>query len=242
MAKRFLVQGRPRVPVLVEASPLRHADPRAKLALGVGASLAVMMSLERLGLFMALYVLFLFWARLLPTAARQVWRLKFLLILLFAVNWLVVGLDLAMIVTLRVILLTGVFALFVSTTTPDEFRLALERLRVPYRYAFSVSLAFQSVDLLGQEWRAIHEAQRSRGAFSAGPGLRSLVFRLRDWVALTVPAIVLTTRRAWSITEAACARGFDAPHRRAYRQLRMRWRDWLLIGGVAITIGILVLL
>jgi energy-coupling factor transport system permease protein len=239
---RIAARGQLYAPLLVQGSPLRRADPRAKLVLSLGASLAVMLPLERLGLFMALYLVLLSWARLLPAAAGQVWRLKWLLLALFAVDWLVVGLDLAAIVTLRVILLAGVLTLFVGTTTPGEFRLALERLRVPYRYAFSVSLAFQSVSLLGQEWRAIHEAQRSRGAFVDRPGLRGIAFRLRDWVALTVPAIVLTARRAWAITEAACARGFDAPHRRPYRQLSMRWQDWTLIGGIVAAISLLVLL
>jgi energy-coupling factor transport system permease protein len=229
------------VPARVEASPLRHVDPRAKLALSICASLAVMLPLERLSLFGSLYLLFLAWGRLLPTAARQVWRLKWLLVALFVMDWLFVGLDLAVIVTLRVILLAGVFTLFVSTTTPDELRLALERLRVPYRYAFSLSLAFQSVNLLDQEWRAIHEAQSSRGAFFGQKGLRSLVFRLRDWVALTVPAIVLTARRAWTMTEAAYARGFDSPHRRPYRQLAMQPRDWLLVGSAIAVIALLVL-
>jgi energy-coupling factor transport system permease protein len=229
------------VPAVVETSPLRRADPRAKLALSVCASLAVMLPLERLGLFMALYVLFLLWGRLLPTAARQAWRLKWLLLALFVMDWLLVGVDLAAIVTLRVILLVGVFTLFVSTTTPDEFRLALERLHVPYRYAFSVSLAFQSVNLMDQEWRAIHEAQLSRGAFPKQAGLRSLVFRLRDWVAMTVPAIVLTTRRAWAMTEAACARGFDSPHRRAYQPLAMRWWDWALLGLSTAVTAVLIL-
>ena len=44
-----------------------------------------------------------------------------------------------------------VFALFFATTTPAELRLALEWLSVPHRYAFSVSLAFQSVGLLDDE-------------------------------------------------------------------------------------------
>jgi energy-coupling factor transporter transmembrane protein EcfT len=218
------------VPGLVEASPLRGADPRAKLALCACASLAVMLPLERLALVMALYVLLLLWARLLPTAGRQVWRLKWLLIALFALDWLFVGLDLAIVVSLRVILLAGVFTLFVGTTTPDELRLALERLRVPYRYAFSLSLAFQSVNLLSEEWAAIHEAQAARGAFARETGLRGIVLQLRDWVAMTVPAIVLTTRRAWAMTETACARGFDSPRRSTYRQLAMRPWDWALIG------------
>jgi energy-coupling factor transporter transmembrane protein EcfT len=137
--------GRPRKLALVEASPLRRADPRAKLALGLAASLAVMLPVERLALFMVAYAALLLWARLLPEAARQVWRLKWVLVILFVVDWLVVDLDLAVAVTLRLILLASAFALFFATTTPGEMRLALEWLRVPYRYAFSVSLAFQSV-------------------------------------------------------------------------------------------------
>jgi energy-coupling factor transporter transmembrane protein EcfT len=232
---------RPYVPGRVEASPLCRADPRTKLALSTCASLAVMLPLERLLLFAALYVPFLLWGRLLPTAARQVWRLKWLLIALFVMDWLFVGLDLAIVVTLRVVLLAGVFTLFVATTTTDELRLALERLYVPYRYAFSLSLAFQSVNLLSEEWHAIHEAQLSRGALGRISGWRDIVPWVRDGVAMTVPAIVLTVRRAWAMTEAACARGFDSPHRRPYRQLAMQWRDWLLLGLPAVVVAALTL-
>jgi energy-coupling factor transport system permease protein len=230
------------LPARIEASPLRKADPRVKLALSVCASLAVMLPTERLALFVALYALFLLWGRLLPTAARQVWRLKWLLVALFAVDWLFVSLELAIVVTLRVILLASVFTLFVGTTTPDELRLALEKLRVPYRYAFSLSLAFQSVNLLSDEWQAIKEAQMSRGVYGSTTGLRGIGLYLRDAVAMTVPAIVLTTRRAWSMTEAACTRGFDSPQRRPYRQLTMRWRDWtLVILAVAIIAALMIL-
>jgi energy-coupling factor transport system permease protein len=219
--------------VLVESSPLRRADPRTKLALSLCASLAVMLPLERLTAFMAVYVLLLLWARLLPEAARQVWRLKWVLIPLFLFDWLVIDLYLASIVTLRIVLLAGAFTLFVGTTTPSELRLALEWLRVPYRYAFSVSLAFQSVGLLDDEWRAIREAQLARGAWAfRWSGWRGLVAQVRDMVALTVPAVVMTTKRAWTMTEAAYARGFDSPRRRPFRQLAMGHLDWVLLAGV----------
>ena len=57
-----------------------------------------------------------------------------------------------------------------------------------------------------------------------------------------MPAIVLTTRRAWAITEAASARGFDSPHRRPYRRLVMRWTDWGLVAGITATVALLVFL
>ena len=237
---RLGTAGKARSLVLREDSPLRRVDPRTKLALSLCASLAVMLSLEKLAIFMGLYVLLLVWARLLPEAARQVWRLKWVLIVLFVVDWLFVSLDLAAIITLRLILLAGAFTLFFATTTPAELRLALEWLRVPYRYAFSLSLAFQSVGLLDDEWRSIREAQQARGAWSQPSGWRDLAAKVRDLVALAVPAVVLTTKRAWAMTEAAYARGFDSPHRRPYRQLALSWLDWLLLmGTVAVAVSLI---
>jgi energy-coupling factor transport system permease protein len=132
-----------------------------------------------------------------------------------------------------------VFALFFSTTTTRELGLALEKLRVPYRYAFSLSLAFQSLGLLDDEWRAIREAQSSRGAIPEASSFRQFVSRLGDLVSLTVPAIVLTTKRAWAVTEAAYARGFDSPHRTSYHTLRFSRLDFLLMAGTVALIALL---
>jgi len=162
-----------------------------------------------------------------------VWRLKWVLIVLFILDWLLVDLNLAIVVSLRLILLAGVFTLFFATTTASELGLALESLRVPYRYAFSLSLAFQSIGLLEEEWGNIREAQRARGVFSVESGIRKLLKSVRDLIALTVPAVVTTTKRAWSMTEAAYARGFDSPHRKPYRQLRFCWYDWILLAVTA---------
>jgi energy-coupling factor transport system permease protein len=242
--------GKTRELLLVENSPLRRADPRSKLALSLCASLAVMLPLEKVIVAMLLYVGLLLWSRLLAEAARQVWRLKWVLIVLFVVDWLFVGWELGVIIVLRLVLLAGAFTIFFATTTPSELRLALEWFRVPYRYAFSLSTAFLSLGLLDDEWRAILEAQRARGAWSAGAfggsgrmrGLldraqrQEMVDQVRNLVALTVPAIVMTTKRAWSMTEAAYARGFDSPQRRPYRQLKLGRLDWLLlVGATAVT-------
>jgi energy-coupling factor transport system permease protein len=178
-----------------------------------------------------LYIAFLAWARLLPTAGRLLWRLRWVLLILFVVDWWLISLELAVLVSLRVILLSGAFAILFATTTPEEFRLALEWLRLPYRYAFSLSLAVQSIALLEDEWRAVMEAQRARGAWAPLSGWRNLTRQARDLVALAVPAAVMTTRRAWAMTESAYARGFDSPFRRPYRHLRMGWPDWALLAG-----------
>jgi energy-coupling factor transport system permease protein len=220
-----------RVPrlALVVSSPLRLADPRTKLALSLSLSLSVMLPLQGLVAAMAFYGLLLWWARLLPAALRQIWRLKWVLLVLFVVDWFWISAELAVAVSLRILMLTGTFALLVATTLPEELRLALEWLRVPYRYAFSVGLAFQTVNLLDNEWRAIREAQRARGAWAPLSRWRNVKAQVRDLVALAVPAIVMTTKRAWAMTEAAYARGFGSPQRRPWRWLTMGRLDWMLL-------------
>ncbi len=226
---------------LARGSPLRPADPRVKLALSLVLSLAVMLPLDRLLAAIVLYAGFLAWARLLPTAGRQLWRLKWVLLILFTVDWWLVSLELACLVSLRVMLLSGAFAIVFATTTPEEFRMALEWLRLPYRYAFSLSLAVQSIGLLEAEWRAVVEAQQARGAWTPLTGWRNLTRQARDLVSLAVPAVVMTTRRAWAMTEAAYARGFDSPVRRPYRRLRMGRLDWVLLGAAALAVAALAL-
>jgi energy-coupling factor transporter transmembrane protein EcfT len=246
--------GRTRELILREDSPLRGVDARTKLALSMCASLAVMLPLGKLAVAMVIYAALLFWARLLPEAARQVWRLKWVLSVLFLVDWLFVSLDLALIITLRLVLLAGAFTIFFATTTPSELRLALEWFRIPYLYAFSLSLAFQSLGLLDDEWRTILEAQRARGAWSPrarepvrlrgllGSATRwEILAQMRNLVALTVPAIVLTTKRAWTMTEAAYARGFDSPRRRPYHRLALNRLDWLLLAASTALVILLVL-
>ena len=222
-----------------ERSPLRDFDPRIKLFLCLVASLAVMLPFRNLLAFFTIFIAFLTWARLLGQALRQLWKIKWILIVLFIADWLLVSLDLASIVTLRLSLMAIAFNMFFSTTTPAEMRIALVWMKVPYRYAFSISLAFHSIGSMNHEWRTIIEAQRSRGAVPSRSGLKNMVSSVRNLVSLTVPAIVLSTRRAWAMTEAACARGFDSPDRSEYYTLDMKPPDWYLLCVAIIVMGII---
>lgn len=233
---------RRRMMQLREDSPLRKVDPRIKLALAIALALAIMLPIERLAVFLVVLVGLLGVARLLREAGHQALRVLPLVILLFALDWLCIGLAFAVLITLRILLLVAISVLLVSTTTPEEFRLALVSLGMPQRYAFILSLAFQAIPLLQGELRAIWEAQRARGLLPERRGWRSLPAQVNDWVALVVPAVVLTARRAWALTEAAHARGFGSPHHLHCRTLRIGWQDWALLGGAVMGVGMLILI
>lgn len=231
--------GARRLHALQEQSPLRRVDPRVKVLLSLLLSLAIMLPLSRLLVALVLYAVLLAWGGLLPIAGRLLWRLKWAFLILFVVDWLLVSLHLAILVSLRIVLLSGSFALLFATTTPEEFRLALQWARLPHRYAFSLGVTVQSLALIEGEWRSLIEAQQARGAWTPPTGWRHLGQTVRDLVALAVPAVVMTAHRAWSITEAAYARGFDSPARQPYRRLRMTGADWaLLIGALVAAAGL----
>lgn len=224
---------------LVEDSPLRQVDSRVKLQIGVLSALAVMLPLDRLAIFWAAFALAMIPVKLAGEMWRQIRRIAWILAVLFILDWWLVGLEFAALITLRFTLVVSAFVVFFATTRPEEFRLAMERLGLPYRYAFSLSLAFLSITMMNEEWQAIREAQRSRGAWAPKRGLRQAREWLGDLIALGVPAVVLTVKRAWTFTEAAYARGFDSPHRRPYLELAMRPVDWALSIGSLVVIAVM---
>jgi biotin transport system permease protein len=213
---------------LAEHSCLRRADPRTKLALSLLASVAVMLPLAELAAFFAGYSLLVVAAGLVPHALAQLRRLTLLLVVLFVLDGLFIGLEFAALITLRLILLTTAFSLLFATTTPEELRGVLERLGLPRRLAFTFAAACRSLSLLEDEWRGILEAQRARGILREGEPWRQ---RLRGAVCLAVPAVVLATRRAWEMAEAAAARGLESPHAGPCRSQRLAGLDYALLAS-----------
>jgi energy-coupling factor transporter transmembrane protein EcfT len=228
---------------LIEGSPLRHADPRAKLALAIGTSAAVALPLDRLAVCCLVFALLVVASGVAEPVARRLSRATPFLAALFLIDALVLGLAFAALITLRLALLLSAFTLVLATTTSDELRAALERLMVPRRFAFTFATAFCSVAFFEDELRGIMEAQRARGMFTEPPHPRPKAWRARleALVPLAVPAIVLATKRAWALHEAAAARGFDHPDARCGQDLRFRVLDYGLLGApTALLLGFLV--
>ena len=217
---------------LNQRSPLRRVDARVKLALGLAASAAVMLPLAPLLVALAAFALLIGFAGLAVAALAPLRRVAPLLALLFVLDWALIGGAFAVLVTARLALLVTSFTVLVTTTTPDELRLALERLGLPARWSFALASAYRSLTHLEREWRAIIEAQAARGIMPiAGDRQAPWRQRLGDAVALIVPAIVLATQRAWALTESASMRGLESPTRPRLEPAPFAPLDRLLLGG-----------
>ena len=219
---------------------LRHTDPRTKIVLAFAASTAVALPLAPLALVAAGLAGLLAAGRLAGPAAAQLWRARLWFGVVFGLDWLLIGFGFAVLIALRWAVLAAAFTVVFATTTADELCLAGERLGLPRRLAFAFATAFRSLGLVGREWQEIIEAQQARGITLEVPDTRHWSRwrqHLSRAAALVVPAIVLAVQRAWAVSEAAAARGFESPLRRPYQILRLRPVDHALLIATAVVLG-----
>ncbi|MGH7840227.1 MAG: energy-coupling factor transporter transmembrane component T family protein, partial [Candidatus Binataceae bacterium] len=95
--------------------------------------------------------------------------------------------------------------LFLSTTTIEEFSTSLMTLRVPYRIAFAMSLAFRLVPLFMDSAITVVQAQGLRGYdFDRG----NVLERMRRYVPALIPVFMGALRRVNNLAMALEARGF----------------------------------
>jgi energy-coupling factor transport system permease protein len=95
--------------------------------------------------------------------------------------------------------------LFLSTTTIEDFTTSLVGLRVPYRVAFAMSLAFRLVPLFMDAALTVVQAQSLRGYdFNQG----NLLQRMRRYVPAMIPVFMGALRRVNNMAMALEARGF----------------------------------
>lgn len=138
----------------------------------------------------------LVWAQLRP--------LIWVLAILFAVQWLIDGLPMAIFMITRLVVLILLAALVTLTTRSadmiDTLTRALSPLRLigvdPARVSLALSLALRFIPVLGTITEDVREAQRARGLD-------------RSVIALAVPVILRLLRMADEIAEAIDARGYD---------------------------------
>jgi len=133
--------------------------------------------------------------------------------------------------------LLAIFAaslLFVLTTDPVDFVLALiQQARLPHRVGYGVFAAYRFVPLVAEELDNIRAAHQIRGVSGEG-GLRG---RVRQTFSYAIPLLAISVRRAERVALAMDARGFGAlPERTFFRRTYLRRADLIF------TVAALVLL
>lgn len=150
-----------------------------------------------------------------------------LLVFILVINSFVRDLNFAVAMVLRLIVLITAFSAFFLTTHPDDLAQALIQMKVPFDFAFALSMATRYVPTLAREAQTIMDAQMSRGLELQKGGFTQ---KIRNLIPLIIPLIVNSVRRAMSIAESLESRAFGAIKKRTYLyQLKLKKGDFLFI-------------
>lgn len=129
---------------------------------------------------------------------------------------------------LKYSVIVPIAVLFLVTTHPTEFASSLNRIGVPYKVSFAVSLALRYIPDVQQDFRTIADAQAARGvAVTQGP----LWKRARHSLQILIPLLFTSLERIETVSNAMDLRGFGADKKRTwYNQRAMTRIDYIAIG------------
>jgi energy-coupling factor transport system permease protein len=139
----------------------------------------------------------------------------------------------------RILAIFASSLLFVLTTDPSRFVLALiQQARLSPRIGYSVFVGYRFVPLLQDELDNIRAAYQVRGAVARGPlgGLR----RSFDY---TIPLLAIAVRKGERVALAMESRAFGALPRRTYLvATSFGWHDlWFAVGALAALAAVVLL-
>ncbi|MGI6678274.1 MAG: cobalt ECF transporter T component CbiQ [Dehalobacterium sp.] len=167
------------------------------------------------------------------TPGEELWRWK-------VIKITAEGLNQAIFMACRLILLVGVSSLLTLTTTPISLTDGMEKLLHPFKkiglpaheLAMMMSIALRFIPTLLEEIEKIMKAQASRGAqFATG----NLLQRSKALIPLMVPLFISAFKRAEELALAMEARGYHGGEGRTrMRVLRMKQADRISLSLVSI--------
>ncbi|EGU48446.1 ABC-type cobalt transport system, permease component [Vibrio ichthyoenteri ATCC 700023] len=140
-------------------------------------------------------------------------------------------------VTLKYFSMFPIALVFVFTTHPTEFAASLNRIGVPYKIAYAVSLTLRYLPEVKKDFVNIMHAQQARGLDLTKN--TPLFLRIQNVAKILGPLIFSSLDRADQISNAMTLRGFGRNNRRTWYSHRPlnRIDIWMLIGIVIVVVA-----
>lgn len=138
-------------------------------------------------------------------------------------------------VTLKYFSMFPMALVFVFTTHPTEFAASLNRIGIPYKIAYAVSLTLRYLPEIKKDFVNIMHAQQARGIELTNKA--PLFDRFKNIVRILAPLIFSSIEKADGISNAMVLRGFGRNKQRSWYSLKpLTNRDILCLVGIAIIV------
>jgi len=140
--------------------------------------------------------------------------------------------------SLKYIAIMPITILFIFTTHPSNFASSLNRIGVPYRVAYSVSIALRYIPDVKAEVENIINAQEARGvAFRKGDA--GIGTRLKNYATVMIPLLLSSFNRIEVVSNAMDLRGFGKNKKRTWYHRRKYTKPDIIFAIIAFAVMIL---
>ena len=132
--------------------------------------------------------------------------------------------------------------LFVITTHPSEFASSLNRIGVPYKFSYAVSIALRYIPTVQEDFITISKAQQAKG-IDISKNVK-LTTRIKNVSYTLLPLIFSSIDKIDVISNAMLLRGFGKRNRRTWYQARkMKISDVvaILITGIFVIVSLILI-
>jgi len=213
-------------------SPFHKLDPRAKLLVSLEFFVLALLftAVAEMALLLLAILLVAAVAKSLRRIGKTITFSGFFAFFIFAVNLLFgLGLQNAILYSVRFIAIISSTSVFFVTTSPDELEQIMKWMRVPRDIVFAFVTAVRFIPVVMLDAFQIMDAQKSRGLeFEKGNLLR----RVRNLVPILIPLVVNSVIRSGELAEAMESRAYGStPRPTSLYEMRLRWYDIAVGGG-----------
>ena len=132
--------------------------------------------------------------------------------------------------------------LFVITTHPSEFASSLNRIGVPYKFSYAVSIALRYIPTVQEDFITISKAQQAKG-IDISRNVK-LTTRIKNVSYTLLPLIFSSIDKIDVISNAMLLRGFGKKNRRTwYQAKKMKISDMvaILITGIFVIVSLILI-
>ncbi len=209
-------------------------DPRTKLALGIMAIAAVLITREQVTLIGEFVIVLIAIPLVGPRgkllrSVRLVWSM---FILVFIMGLIFFDLPTALLLSIRLFTLLTVSFIFFFSIDPQEMGNALRKMGMPYEISFILTTSMRYVPMIGRKMRQISDAQQARGI-----DLRPRIKNISNFMALMIPLLVQSFILADELALAMESRGFGCKRRSTRKSNHLTLKEY---GVIAISLGLLI--
>ena len=232
-------------------SLIHNLDPRTKLIWLFGLSTLVFITNNPIiivGAFALILVAFwfsrIYWSILWNNVKMFVIvvPIPYILLFILLLKNIPEGISQGIVFTLKIWTLIFGMVIFSLTTSPRDFLLGLTKLKVPFAFAFMLTIAVRFIPVIIKEFETVTLAQKAR-AYEISWSWKNPKKSLDRFLPILIPTIMLLIKRSYTMSLAIESKAFNTKKQRTYpKRIKFKPKDIILSMTILVIIAIVYIL